>query len=164
MRSSSWLFAHPLIIQFVLITFYSSHLNVLHIKFKQLIWFLYIFIRVQALDYFDGYLWYCSSIYATLVHYINCSANNRIFYGLYLALEVAYYTYIYAKVDKQYYHKVTAHIRVAMFLGKLEAGFSSQLLINLKLMNYKSLHYITLSCKYAMKTPNDAWNHNSNFL
>uniref|UniRef100_A0A0A1XPW3 Thiamine transporter 1 n=1 Tax=Zeugodacus cucurbitae TaxID=28588 RepID=A0A0A1XPW3_ZEUCU len=67
------------------------------------------------------------------------------FYGLYMASEVAYYTYIYAKVDKQYYPKVTAHTRAAMFLGKLVAGFSSQLLINLKLMNYKSLNYITLS-------------------
>lgn len=81
------------------------------------------------------------------------------FYGLYLALEVAYYTYIYAKVDKRYYPKVTAHTRAAMFMGKLVAGFSSQLLINLKLMNYKSLHYITLSTQifatlWAFTLPN----------
>ncbi|XP_053947661.1 thiamine transporter 1-like [Anastrepha ludens] len=67
------------------------------------------------------------------------------FYGLYMATEVAYYTYIYAKVDKQFYPKVTAHTRAAMFLGKLVAGSSAQILINLKLMTYKSLNYITLS-------------------
>lgn len=78
-------------------------------------------------------------------------------YGLYMASEVAYYTYIYAKVDKQYYPKVSAHTRAAMFLGKLVAGFSSQLLVNLKLMDYKSLNYITLSSKYAMLTRNNAY-------
>ncbi|XP_067645984.1 thiamine transporter 1-like [Eurosta solidaginis] len=67
------------------------------------------------------------------------------FYGLYMASEVAYYTYIYAKVDKKYYPKVTAHTRAAMFLGKLVAGVSAQALVNLGLMNYKSLNYLTLS-------------------
>ncbi|XP_036341088.1 thiamine transporter 1 [Rhagoletis pomonella] len=65
-------------------------------------------------------------------------------YGLYLATDVAYYTYIYAKVDKQYYPKVTAYVRAAAFFGKVVAGFSSQLLLNLKLMSPKTLTYLTL--------------------
>lgn len=71
------------------------------------------------------------------------------FYGLYLASEVAYHTYIYAKVDRAYYPKVTAHARAAMFLGKFVAGGSSQILINFEIMTYKSLNYITWSSKYA---------------
>ncbi|CAD6991683.1 thiamine transporter 1 [Ceratitis capitata] len=67
------------------------------------------------------------------------------FYGLYLASEVAYHTYIYAKVDRAYYPKVTAHARAAMFLGKFVAGGSSQILINFEIMTYKSLNYITWS-------------------
>lgn len=66
------------------------------------------------------------------------------FYGTYMAAEVAYYTYIYAKVDKKYYPRVTSHTRAAMFAGKLVAGILAQLLINFELMNYKELNYITL--------------------
>jgi len=70
------------------------------------------------------------------------------FYGTYMAAEVAYYTYIYAKVDKKYYPRVTSHTRAAMFAGKLVSGITSQLMINLELMNYKELNYITLASKY----------------
>ncbi|EDX13436.1 thiamine transporter 1 [Drosophila simulans] len=66
------------------------------------------------------------------------------FFGTYMAAEVAYYTYIYAKVDKKYYARVTSHTRAAMFAGKLVSGITSQLMLNLELMNYKELNYITL--------------------
>ncbi|KAH8343695.1 thiamine transporter 1 [Drosophila kikkawai] len=66
------------------------------------------------------------------------------FYGTYMAAEVAYYTYIYAKVDKKYYPRVTSHTRAAMFAGKLVSGITSQLMLYLDLMNYKQLNYITL--------------------
>ncbi|KAH8312715.1 hypothetical protein KR044_012438 [Drosophila immigrans] len=69
----------------------------------------------------------------------------QFFYGTYMAAEVAYYTYIYAKVDKKYYPRVTSHTRAAMFAGKLISGGTSQLMINLELMNYKQLNYITLT-------------------
>ncbi|KAH8295103.1 hypothetical protein KR018_007212 [Drosophila ironensis] len=67
------------------------------------------------------------------------------FYGTYMAAEVAYYTYIYAKVEKKYYPRVTSHTRAAMFSGKLLSGIISQLMINLELMDYKQLNYITLA-------------------
>ncbi|XP_017118580.1 thiamine transporter 1 [Drosophila elegans] len=69
----------------------------------------------------------------------------EVFYGTYMAAEVAYYTYIYAKVDKKYYPKVTSHTRAAMFAGKLLSGIISQLMLYLKLMNYRELNYITLA-------------------
>ncbi|XP_034488291.1 thiamine transporter 1 [Drosophila innubila] len=67
----------------------------------------------------------------------------EVFYGFYQATEVAYYSYIYAKVDKKYYPRVTSHTRAAMFVGKLVAGLSAQLLIGLNWMNYKQLLYIS---------------------
>lgn len=67
------------------------------------------------------------------------------FYGTYMAAEVAYYTYIYAKVDKKHYPKVTSHTRAAMFVGKLVASISAQLLLNFDLMDYRDLNYITLA-------------------
>ncbi|KAH8292162.1 hypothetical protein KR054_006451 [Drosophila jambulina] len=69
----------------------------------------------------------------------------EVLYGFYQAGEVAYYSYIYAQVDKQYYPRVTSHTRAAMFVGKLVAGILAQLIIGLDWMNYKQLFYITVS-------------------
>uniref|UniRef100_A0A1I8PS62 Uncharacterized protein n=1 Tax=Stomoxys calcitrans TaxID=35570 RepID=A0A1I8PS62_STOCA len=67
------------------------------------------------------------------------------FYGTYMAAEVAYYTYIYAKVDKKYYPRVTSHTRAAIFAGKLVASILAQLLLNFDAMDYRDLNYITLA-------------------
>ncbi|KAL5290492.1 SLC19A2.2 family protein [Megaselia abdita] len=71
------------------------------------------------------------------------------FYGTYMATEVAYYTYIYAKVDKVYYPKVSSHTRAAMLLGKLVASITSQLLIYYEAMDYKELHYLSFAFQIA---------------
>lgn len=71
----------------------------------------------------------------------------EVFYGTYLATEVAYYTYMYAKVDRQHYDKVTAHNRSATFLGRFVGGVAGQILILTKLMDYKGLNYLTLCSK-----------------
>lgn len=73
----------------------------------------------------------------------------EVFYGFYQAGEVAYYSYIYAKVDKQYYPRVTSHTRAAMFVGKLVAGLLAQLVIGMQWMNYKQLFYISVSSQVA---------------
>lgn len=70
------------------------------------------------------------------------------FYGTYMATEVAYYTYMYAKVDKANYIKVTSYTRVAMLIGKLIASISGQALIYFSLMDYRDLNYITLAGEY----------------
>ncbi|XP_073832376.1 thiamine transporter 1-like [Musca autumnalis] len=69
------------------------------------------------------------------------------FYGTYMAAEVAYYTYIYAKVDKKYYPRVTSHTRAAIFAGKLVASILAQLLLYFDLMDYRDLNYITLGAQ-----------------
>lgn len=66
-------------------------------------------------------------------------------YGTFMATEVAYYTYIYAKVDKEYYQQVTSHTRAAILLGRALSGVVSQILISFELMNYRDLNYITLA-------------------
>ncbi|KAL0269206.1 UNVERIFIED_CONTAM: hypothetical protein PYX00_007013 [Menopon gallinae] len=73
------------------------------------------------------------------------------FYGFFMASEVAYYTYIYAKVDKEHYQKVTSHTRTAFLLGKASAGLSSQLLVEFHVLDYLQLNYITV-CALAMTT------------
>lgn len=69
----------------------------------------------------------------------------EIFYGTYLATEVAYFTYIYAKVDREHYDRVTAHTRAAMFWGRFLASVVAQILLYIKWMNYHSLNYITFA-------------------
>lgn len=62
-----------------------------------------------------------------------------------MASEVAYFTYIYAKVDKIHYQKVTSYSRTAFLLGKASAGLSSQLFVDLKVLNYLELNYLTVA-------------------
>lgn len=71
----------------------------------------------------------------------------EIFYGVYLATEVSYYTYIYAKVQRDRYETVTAQTRAAVFLGRFIGGVSGQILVFTHLMNYKELNYLTLGSK-----------------
>ncbi|XP_055920830.1 folate-like transporter 2 [Eupeodes corollae] len=69
---------------------------------------------------------------------------GQFFYGLYMASEVAYYTYIYAKVDKDQYQKVTGNTRAAMLAGKFLAGIIAQILLSAELMNYRDLNFLSL--------------------
>lgn len=66
------------------------------------------------------------------------------FYGLFFSTEVAYYTYIYAKVDKKHYQEVTSHTRAASLFGRCMAGIVAQLTVSLDILNYHQLTYLTI--------------------
>lgn len=68
----------------------------------------------------------------------------EVFYSMFMASEVAYYTYIYAKVDKEHYQAVTSHTRASLLFGRFLAGVLSQVLVLYHLMDYKELNYVTL--------------------
>ncbi|XP_076165974.1 thiamine transporter 1 [Ptiloglossa arizonensis] len=67
------------------------------------------------------------------------------FYGLFFSTEVAYYTYIYAKVDKKHYQEVTSHTKAAALIGRCMAGIIAQLTTSINLLNYHQLNYITIA-------------------
>lgn len=69
------------------------------------------------------------------------------FYGLFLATDVAYYTYIYAKVNKQHYQKVTSHTRAAFLIGRFMSGLVAQLTTSFHILDYEQLNYLTLGGK-----------------
>lgn len=71
------------------------------------------------------------------------------FYGLYMASEVAYYTYIYAKVDKDHFQKVTGNTRAAMLAGKFLAGIVAQIFLSAELMDLRDLNFISLGTQIA---------------
>lgn len=74
---------------------------------------------------------------------------TQIFYGTYMATEVAYYTYIYAKVDKEHYLKVTSHTRAAILTGKFVASSLGQILVTTEAMDYRQLNFITFGAQIA---------------
>lgn len=67
----------------------------------------------------------------------------QVFYGTFMASEVAYYTYIYAKVEKSRYQVVSGHTRSAILCGKFLGGVLAQVLISTETMDYKELHYFS---------------------
>lgn len=71
----------------------------------------------------------------------------ELLYGSYMATEVAYYTYIYAKVPKQHYLKTTSHTRAAILAGRFVASCLGQALVYTKSMDYRQLNYITLAAQ-----------------
>lgn len=73
---------------------------------------------------------------------------TQVLYGTYMSCEVAYYTYIYAKVDKQHYQKVTSHTRAAILTGRFLAGLSAQLFVHFDVLDYRELNYITFGSKW----------------
>ncbi|XP_023031505.1 thiamine transporter 1 [Drosophila willistoni] len=69
----------------------------------------------------------------------------QIFYGTFTAAEVAYYTYMYAKVDKERYQVVTGHTRAAILSGKFLGGLLAQILVSTDSLNFRQLHFLSLS-------------------
>jgi thiamine transporter 2/3 len=67
----------------------------------------------------------------------------QVCYGFFMAAEVAYYTYIYAKVNKEEYQRVTGYTRASFLAGRFLAATIAQILISLDLMNVRDLNYIS---------------------
>ncbi|XP_017855201.2 LOW QUALITY PROTEIN: thiamine transporter 2 [Drosophila busckii] len=69
----------------------------------------------------------------------------QIFFGTFMAAEVTYYTYIYAKVDRSHYQEVTGHTRAAILGGKFLGGVLAQVLVSTNSMDFFELHYISFA-------------------
>lgn len=68
----------------------------------------------------------------------------EVFYGTMIACEVAYYTYVYSKVDKKHYKVVSGHMKIACLLGRLVSSLFAQLMIDNKILTVAHLNYLTL--------------------
>lgn len=73
----------------------------------------------------------------------------QVFYAAYNSCEVAYFTYIYAKVSKDHYLAVTSHTRAALLAGKFMSGMIGQTLVRTELMNIRELNFITFGAQIA---------------
>lgn len=61
-----------------------------------------------------------------------------------MAAEVAYYTYMYAKVDKEKYQKVTGNARAAILCGRFIGSVTAQLVVSFNVMDLRDLNFLTL--------------------
>uniref|UniRef100_A0A7E4VIU5 Thiamine transporter 2 n=1 Tax=Panagrellus redivivus TaxID=6233 RepID=A0A7E4VIU5_PANRE len=66
-------------------------------------------------------------------------------YSIATASEVAYFAYIYVKVDRSKYSRVTAWTRAALLAGKCTSYVLAEVLILTKAASYQTLNYITIS-------------------
>lgn len=71
----------------------------------------------------------------------------QVLYGTYMAAEVAYYTYCYAKMDRDKYQVVSGHVKAALLSGRFIASVLGQLLYNFQVMDLRELNYITLAAQ-----------------
>ncbi|PZC87308.1 thiamine transporter 2 [Helicoverpa armigera] len=99
---------------------------------------------VIILSGLSGIAVYAILLWTTSLEWVQAS---QFFYGLYMATEVAYYTYIYAKVDPAKYPRVSSYTRIAALSGRFLSGLSSQLLTHFGLMDYRDLNYITFTAQ-----------------
>ncbi|QQP56540.1 Thiamine transporter 2like [Caligus rogercresseyi] len=72
---------------------------------------------------------------------------------------VAYFTYIYAKVDKSHYQVITSLTRVALLLGRFANGVLGQGLILLDATDYRGLNYISLGAFVSSQGQNSIYFH-----
>jgi len=69
----------------------------------------------------------------------------EVFYGTMTACEVAYYTYVYSKVDKKYYKTVSSHMKMACLIGRLVSALLAQTLIDNHILTVPHLNHLTLA-------------------
>lgn len=68
----------------------------------------------------------------------------QVFYGMFLAAEIGFYSYIYTRVDRQHYQKITSYIRSGTLAGRFLASTISQIVIYFGITDYLGLNYISL--------------------
>lgn len=75
----------------------------------------------------------------------------QVCYGFFMASEIAYYTYMYAKVDRKRYQKVTGHARASLLSGRFIASVLAQFLVTFDVMDLRQLNYISLGGEHSWR-------------
>ncbi|XP_025190482.1 thiamine transporter 1-like isoform X2 [Melanaphis sacchari] len=70
---------------------------------------------------------------------------EQVFFGFFYSSEVAFTTYLYAKVDnKQYYQKITSLVKASMLFGRFLSGLIAQTIVSTHLLDEVYLLYISI--------------------
>uniref|UniRef100_A0A7E4VBB4 Reduced folate carrier n=1 Tax=Panagrellus redivivus TaxID=6233 RepID=A0A7E4VBB4_PANRE len=103
-------------------------------------------------------VWLCI-IFAKSVLALQFAEAN---YAIGTASEVAYFSYIYVRVDSSKFSRVTAWTRAALLLGRCTSYILAEILILTKTANYQDLNYISIgvlgiSLAVAICLPGVSW-------
>ncbi|VVC43599.1 Reduced folate carrier,Major facilitator superfamily domain [Cinara cedri] len=70
---------------------------------------------------------------------------EQMFFGFFYSSEVAFTTYLYAKVDdKRYYQKITSLVKASMLFGRFLSGLIAQTIVSTHLLDNVYLVYISI--------------------
>lgn len=72
----------------------------------------------------------------------------QVLYGTYMATEIAYFTYIYAKVERSKYQLVTGQTRAAKLVGSFLGCSLSQVLVSFGLMSFFGLTLLSFASEW----------------
>ncbi|XP_076137793.1 thiamine transporter 1 [Alosa pseudoharengus] len=103
-----------------------------------------VFLLTDWLRYKPVIVFHCSSLLVTTgmllwLDSVPQMQATQFFYGVVMASEVAYYSYIYSVVDLRHYRKATSYCRATQLLGYTVGSVLGQLLVSFGLLSY---HYI----------------------
>ncbi|XP_018916974.2 thiamine transporter 2 [Bemisia tabaci] len=71
---------------------------------------------------------------------------SQLLFGLFSAAHVAYFSYMYARIeDKRLYQKVTGYARASLLVGKFLNGLVAQLCISYGILQYEQLLYLSIA-------------------
>lgn len=89
-------------------------------------------------------LWYFNH---TKYHHLFSVQLTTFFSGLHIATDIAYFTYIYAKVERDRYQQVTSNTRSAILVGRCLGAITSQLFVLYNVLNPLQMVYISFASK-----------------
>ena len=102
-------------------------------------------VKYKAMIIFEGLFYVVTWVLLLWAEGVAWMQAMQFVYGMATSAEVAYYTYIYAKVPKDDYLIVSSLTRMAFLLGRFVTGSLSQFLNSLELCDYRELNYISLT-------------------
>lgn len=103
------------------------------------------FFRYKPLVIFEGFSYIATWCLLLWGRGVTQMQLMQFTYGVSSSTEIAYYTYVYAKVSGTYYQQVTALTRSSLLLGRFLSGSLSQILLCLNLMDFRQLNYFSLA-------------------
>ena len=104
------------------------------------------FLRYKPMIMFEGLAYVVTWVLLLWAEGVAAMQVMQFVYGVATSTEIAYYTYIYAKVPKEDYKKVSSFTRCAILMGKFISGLLSQLLDSFDVLDYREFNYISLAC------------------
>jgi len=101
--------------------------------------------RYKPIIVFEGFAYILTWILLLYGHGLRLMQFMQVVYGVATSTEVAYFTYIYAKVPGEFYQQVTSFTRTALLLGRFLSGVLAQLLISFEILDYRGLNFVSLA-------------------